>query len=200
MYSIDKLPSVIDIGRVGEKNFRFHEFDMTPWMEDMPDGVPSIVVIRPGDSSDDAYIAATTFENNILTWTVSDSDTAHEGTGSIQIWLEKEDEETALVGKRGKSVIVAIRVDESINDPSAEVPDPQTSWMEQMTALKVATVDAKGAAVVAQTAAEAAQEAAEVAAGIAITQAGQIKFFLNDNGHLIFSYTDQVPVGEEEEE
>ena len=61
-------------------------------------------------------------------------------------------------------------------------------------------MNAKNAAVEAQGKAEEAQEAAEVAAGIAITQAGQIKFSLNDNGHLIFSYTDQVPVGEEEEE
>ena len=201
MYYIDKLPNVIEIGRVGEKNFREVQIDMSAWLEELPDGVPSIVVIRPGDSPDDAYIAATTFDSPILTWVVSESDTGTtEGTGSIQIWLEEMDTETQTVDKRGKSTIVAVRIDESIDNPSDDIPAPETSWVEQVTAIGVQVTYDKNAAQSAKAAAETAQEAAEVAAGIAIAQAGQLKFSINENGHLIMSYTDEVPIGEEDEE
>ena len=197
MYYIDKMPNVITIGRVGENNFRTIQIDMTEWMKDMPDGVPSIIVIRPGESDKDAYIADTAFTDNLLTWVITSSDTGREGTGTIQIWLEESDE--GQVVKRSKSIIAATRIYESITGDSTTVPAPQEPWMEQMTSLKTQTVTAKNAAESAQEAAEEAQDAAELAAGIAIAQAGQIKFSLNDNGHLIFSYTDQVPVNEEDD-
>lgn len=179
MYSIDKLPSVIEIGRAGEKNFREVEFDLSAWMVEMPAGVPSLIVNRPGESEDAAYIAGTTFADNILTWTVTDSDTAFVGTGNIQIWLEEEDPETLTTGKRGKSVIVAVRIEESLTSGSTEVPDPQTTWMEQMTELstnvtnaKTAAETAQGLAEAAQSAAEGAQTAAETAQGLAETAQG----------------------------
>ena len=197
MYYIEKLPNVITIGRVGENNFRTEQFDMTEWMKDMPDGVPSIVVIAPGKSDEDAYIANTSFSNNILTWVISSSDTPSEGTGTIQIWLEEEDE--GVITRRGKSATVAIRIYETVG-ATRSTPAAQTPWLEQMTALRTQTVNAKNAAVEAQGKAEEAQEAAEVAAGIAIAQAGQLKFSINENGHLIMSYTDEVPIAEEDEE
>ena len=161
MYNIERLPGVIDIGKVGEKNFRTIEFDLSSWITEIPNGVPSLVVVRPGDSEDAAYIAATTFENNILTWIVSDSDTANDGAGTIQIWLEEFSDED--VTKRGKSAMTAIRVYESIASASSNVPAPQTAWMEQMTGLKTETVAAKQAAETAQGLAETAQGAAETA-------------------------------------
>lgn len=196
MYYVERMPNAIMIGRVGENNFRNVQIDLTEWMTDMPGGVPSIIIIRPTETDADAYIAATTFSNNILTWVVTSSDTEKEGTGTIQIWLEEADEDGQIV-KRSKSVIVAIRIYESITGENTNTPAPQVPWMEQMNGLKTETVTAKNAALVAQGKAEDAQEAAEIAAGIAIAQAGQIKFFLDNNGHLIFAYTDQVPVNEE---
>lgn len=38
------------------------------------------------------------------------------------------------------------------------------------------------------------------AAQVVLTQGGQIKFEIDENGHLIFCYTDQIPVAEEEED
>lgn len=199
MYDIANMPSSVDIGFVGEKDFRPIEIDMTKWMEKMPDGVPSIVHIRPGETKADAYIAATTFADNILTWTISMGDLGeNEGSGIAQVWLEEE-ENSSLI-KRGMSSKFATQIHDSISDASEEAPAAQESWLQQMTVLKTATVNAKTDAENARDDAQSAQAAAEVAAGIAITQAGQIKFSLNANGHLIFSYTDQVPVGEEEEE
>jgi len=196
MYYIDKMPNVITIGRVGENNFRTLQIDMTEWMKDMPNGTPSIVVIRPEDTEDDAYIAATTFVNNILTWVINASDTANTGTGTMQVWLEEVND--GAITRRGKNAIVAIRIYESITNRKS-TPSQQQPWMDQMTSLKSQTVVASAAAQTAQAAAEAAQEAAEIAAGIAITQAGQINLYIDEDGHLIFAYTDQVPVNEEDE-
>ena len=154
MYEINKMPSAIDIGFTGEKLFREIKIDMTKWMEQMPDGVPSIVCIRPGETEADAYIAATTFSDNILTWAITAGDLGEiEGTGVMQVWLEKE--ENSSVVKRGKSVIVVTRISKAINDADGTTPAAQEAWLEQMTALKVATVNAAGDAETAEAAAEA---------------------------------------------
>ena len=42
-------------------------------------------------------------------------------------------------------------------------------------------------------------DAVERAAEVAIIKDGQIRFHIDDNGHLIFSYTNEVPVAEEDE-
>ena len=164
MYQIGKMPHSIDIGYIGETNFRQIDIDMTAWMEKVPDGVPSIVHIRPGESKADAYVADTTFdtETNVLTWVIKDSDIGNlEGEGVAQIWLEYyEDEE---VTKRGKSVKVITKVTEAADDPSGEIPSAQETMLAEMTSLKNATVTAKGAAEDAQAAAEAAAEDAQAA-------------------------------------
>lgn len=160
MFNISKLPGSIDIGYVGETNFRTIEIDMTPWMESNPDGVPSIVCIRPKEKKADAYVAATTFENNVLSWTITAGDIgSHEGTGEIQIWLEEEENET--VNKRGKSVKVKTIVHDSASDPDGEVPAAQQAVLEQMTQLKNETVSAAEDAEDAKDAAEQAAADAE---------------------------------------
>lgn len=162
MYKIENLPSLINIGFSGEKNFRKVEIDMTAWMEEMPEGVPSIVHIRPEESASDAYIVNTTFEDNILTWIVSAGDLGSvEGVGTAQVWLEEE--ENSSIVKRGKSILFATQINGAINDASETPPAAQTAWMEAMTALKVATVNAADDAVSAKTAAQSAQGGAETA-------------------------------------
>lgn len=141
MYQINNLPSQIEIGYIGEKNFRTIEIDMTAWMEQMPDGVPSIVHIRPTETAGDAYIASTTFADNILRWTISDGDLGEkEGYGIAQVWLEEEENDSVV--KRGKSIIVTTQIHKSLEDPSGTTPAAQMAWLEAMTALKVATVNA----------------------------------------------------------
>ena len=199
MYDIERMPNAIDIGFTGEKQFRTIEIDMTKWMEILPSGVPSIVHIRPGETAADAYIVATTFTDNILRWTITAADLGSiEGNGIAQVWLEEE--ENSTVNKRGKSILVATRIRGAVNDASETIPEAQEAWMEQMTGLKTQTVDAKNTAVSAMNDALSAKNAAEIAAGIAIAQAGQLKFEINSNGHLIMSYTDEVPIAEEQED
>ena len=141
MYSISNMPSQIDIGYIGEKNFRTIEIDMTPWMELIPDGVPSIVHIRPLETAEDAYVASTTFEDNILRWTIAAGDLGeNEGYGIAQVWLEEEESDDIV--KRGKSIIVTTQIHKSLGEPSGTTPPAQESWLEAMTALKTATVNA----------------------------------------------------------
>jgi len=165
MYKIGSMPHSIPIGYTGETNFRSIEIDMTAWMDKMPDGVPSIVHIRPGEEKEDAYVAVTEFdrETGILSWTITAADIGTlEGEGEMQVWLEETENDT--VNKRGKSVIVTTKVIEAANDPDENVPTSQEAFLEQVTSLKTQTVTAKEAAEDAQAAAEDAQEAAEQAA------------------------------------
>lgn len=172
MYQIGKMPASIDIGYIGENLFRSIEIDMTAWVEKYPDGVCSIVHTRPGETDEDAYIADTTFdsETNVLTWQITEADLGTiDGEGNIQIWIEEERSLDDDI--RGKSVNIKSIVNKSVGTPSSTPPAPQTAWLESMTALKTATVnaaeaadDAKDDAVAAKEAAEDAQEAAEAAA------------------------------------
>ena len=158
MYDVMHMPGVIEIGYVGETNFRPIAFDLRPWLEDVPDGVGSLVHIRPGETAAEAYIAATTFNDGILVWVPTEADLGTvEGYGQLQVWLEETQSATVL--KRGKSARVQTYVKESVNEASSDIPDPQVAWMEQMTSLRTQTVNAAAAA---ETAKEAAEDAIEV--------------------------------------
>ena len=128
MYNVSQLPTIIEIGYTGEEKFRKVEIDMSDWMQQMPDGVASIVHIRPGETAEDAYIAETATEGNILTWEITQNDLGtKEGTGLMQVWLE-ETQNTTLQ-KRGKSVVVSTLVREAINDPGDTVPPARTALL-----------------------------------------------------------------------
>jgi len=172
MYDIMHLPQIIEIGKTGENQFRKIEIDMRPWLQVMPEGVASIVHIQPGKTADDAYVAATAFEDGILTWIPGAGDLGTvEGYGQMEIWLEDTD------SKRGKSAKVQTFVQLSLSPTSSTPPAAQESWLEQMTDLKTQTTQEAVLAVnaasyanarreeaeAAQTAAEAAQAAAETA-------------------------------------
>lgn len=138
MYNIMHMPSVIPLGITGEKGFRQIQIDMRPWMIIVPGGVPSIVHIRPGETAQDAYVAATTFEHGILTWEPSAGDLGTiEGYGMMEVWMERE--ENSSIVKRGKSVRCQTFVRGSIAQTAGEdTPEAQEAWLEQMTALKTA--------------------------------------------------------------
>ena len=150
------LPGVIELGYTGENAFRTIQIDMRPWLQVLPDGVASIVLIRPGETAEDAYIAATTMEDGILTWLPGAGDLGEvEGYGQMEVWLEDTNE------KRGKSAKCQTFVQGSLS-PTSETPPPaQESWLEQMTGLKTETVSAAREAQTAQAGAEDAQAAAE---------------------------------------
>lgn len=182
MYNVSKLPAVIEIGYAGENLFRAIEIDMRPWLEVLPEGTASIVHIRPGETEDDAYVTAATMNSDgILIWTPTSADLGTaEGYGRMEVYLV----EVGTVTKRGKSAIAQTFVKESISG-EADPPAPQTTWLEQMTALKTATETAATAAGNAKTAAETAQgkaEDAQAAAEEAMEHAPMIG--TNGNWHV----------------
>lgn len=159
MYDIMHLPAVIEIGYCGENLFRTIEIDMRPWLQVLPNGVASIIHIRPGETENDAYITGATMTDGILRWSPTNADLGTvEGYGQMEIFLEKTvDSDT----KRGKSVIVQSFVRGAIASGSAEPPEPQESWIEQMTELKTETVEAAEAAAGSASDAEDSAEGAE---------------------------------------
>ena len=165
MYDILRMPQVVEIGYTGEHEFTNVQIDLTGWLDRLPeeerDGyVPSIVHIRPGETQADAYIVATTYDDGILSWEVQASDIGtHEGTGLAQVWLEEETNNT--LNKLGMSTVFATIARQSISDGNPDIPDPQIPWLQQMTAMKTETVNAKIAAEAAETAAEEARDTAE---------------------------------------
>lgn len=137
MHTIDKMPGVYTLGYVGENNFRTIEIDMTPWLVDYPNGVASIVHVRPEESLDKAYLAATTFENGILKWQIGLADLGpNEGYGQMQIGLYETNESGEHVGK---SVIVKTRVLPSLV-AVGDIPDGQKAALDQMAEIKAEVV------------------------------------------------------------
>ena len=110
MYKIEKMPPSIEIGYTGETGIRTIEIDMSAWMEKNPDAVPCIVHIRPGEAESDAYVAGTDFDDNILSWTIQDTDLGTaEGEGQAQIWLVETVDETVTMKRTSKTVRTKVR-------------------------------------------------------------------------------------------
>ena len=135
MHDIEHLPGIFTLGYIGENEFRTIEIDMSAWLEKIPNGVASIVHIRPGESSGDAYLAITSFEDGILRWPITMYDLGnYEGYGSMQISLSGTN---ANGTKVGESEIVRTRVNGSAMDSGGDIPSAQKSWMDQMNELLV---------------------------------------------------------------
>ena len=133
MHDIEHLPGIFTLGYIGENEFRTIEIDMSAWLEKIPNGVASIVHIRPGESSGDAYLAITSFEDGILRWPITMYDLGnYEGYGSMQISLTGTN---ANGTKVGESEIVRTRVNGSAMDSGGDVPSAQKGWMDQMNEL-----------------------------------------------------------------
>lgn len=95
--------------------------DCSKQIEEVEESYIVLKVRPPGEKN--GYPAVTTIENGILTWIVSDADTAKDGYGEAQICLIGAD------GKQIKSAISILNIKRSIED-GGEVPDHVTSWIE----------------------------------------------------------------------
>lgn len=134
MYDIDKMPSSIDVGYTGETNFNSIEINMAPWVSKSPGGSPKILYMRPGES--EASLATTTFEDNILTWTITDDVLGtREGTGLFQVWFADTDEEEEL-RKLGMSVVVSMIIHLSIAGEGGNASTVQLPWLKEIMDLK----------------------------------------------------------------
>lgn len=193
MLEINQLDRIY-VGIEGEAAARTIRIDVSAWMVSHPDAAISLWHRRHGDEAMAATGASYDEDTQQLVWTPSATDTFYPGEGEAQIRLT----ETGIIKKTLNIKTFVSPAD--VGSDGNTIPSTWAGYINEVERIKGLAVTAKNAAEAAQEAAEDAQEAAEIAAGIAIAQAGQIKFFINDEGHLIFAYTDQVPVGEEDEE
>lgn len=122
-YDFSRLP-VINIGRRGENDALEIRFDVSEWLEEIPDAVFSLMVQRNGDMMPYNATDVKT-EGGQFIWRVTAADTDIPGEGSIQIRAYRDD-------KLAKSVVGKIFVTESLGGCSIEPPDPVVTWFERL--------------------------------------------------------------------
>lgn len=184
---IEKVYS-IHLAVQGENATTPIEIDMTSWAAEFPDAT-FYVLFKPYNTTNVVPVL-TEYTYPVLKWVPTSSVTAIVGVGYTEV--RAVDPDTGLVKK---SRIIPTTVENSVSgNEGIDPPAAYVDWVNSVLQNKEAAVAARDAALAARDAAQSAQDAAEYAQGRAAMQAGYIKFAINDNGHLIFSYTDQVPV------
>lgn len=176
-----RLPTGIAIGYEGEQYARRVALDISAELARWPGSVPTLIYIRPGERS--VYPAITELDGATLTWEPDAFATEKPGsTGSAQVIFTDPGDDRTIIGK---SIVMALFVNDSLGDPASDPPEPYTGWLETLTELAARAVqaeegaeaardlaegysdtalDAKTDAVAAKEAAEAAQAAAEQSA------------------------------------
>lgn len=147
-----KTAENIIIGRRGTRGTEQISFDVSYLIDTFGDGTAVLMVKRPG--GDAAYPATTERSENLVVWTVSDTDTSYKGHGECELFWYVDD---ALA----KSVIYAVTILRDIGETTATPPDAYETWIDTLTALGAETLhNAEDAA---QSAEDAAQSAADAA-------------------------------------
>lgn len=116
---------VIQIGRVGENQFRSVAVDCAEWFEDYPNGSLVLVYVAPNGA---AYMPANvTTSGTTLTWIIEAVDLQTKGVGAAQITLYDGD-------TVARSSIAPVNICESIEigpEPTPVTPD----WIQKVLAL-----------------------------------------------------------------
>lgn len=134
MYEIERLPQSIDIGYTGEMDFRTVQIDMSEWVAKMPEGQPTLMHLRPGEY--DPYPVTITYENNIITWSVTDGDLGtSEGTGLLQVWFGVQDE-TEVMRQLGMSAVVPTIIHLSLAGEGRNSSTVQIPWLKEVMEMK----------------------------------------------------------------
>lgn len=113
---------VIPLGRQGENEVTTIKFDASGWADEYGAGSFELLHERCKDSA--PYACPITVEDGIVSWVVSNADTAFAGRGRAQLVYIVD----AAVAK---SVIYSTSVLRSI-DADMEFPDPYENWLVQM--------------------------------------------------------------------
>jgi hypothetical protein len=215
-------PPLLFIGRQGENGATIFEIDLSDYVTQYGAGSADILIQRDGDAT--PFASVTTLTDNVLSWPITNLETAVVGTGNAQLVY-------TVGGVIAKTQVFPFSVSKSLGD-AGEPPEPWESWIddvleaagearisageaaksaedaqEAQTAAESAQAGAEAAeqeAVAAQTAAETAQgkavdaqeaaEAAQDAAEQAAVNAGYMFFHIDENGHLIYERTSNTQV------
>ena len=155
----------VPLGIQGENGVLVYTADVSDWLERWPTGVVALVLQAPDRS--DPYIANTALdrETGIITWTVTNFDTAIVGYGFGELRLV--DDEIVK-----KSYRFATYTKASVDAAAAEPPAPTPEWIAEMLevasgieSVVIQSEAARDAAIAAKEAAETAQAGAETAQG-----------------------------------
>ena len=119
-------------GVQGENEARSIVFDITPWVEELGDGVVTATAKRSQDSQ--PYPVTVTKDGNVVTWKPTSTDTAFAGVGSFQL-------EYTVDSVLAKTCIWSTMVAPSL-DPAGDPPDPYDNWLAEMRSIEAAAIQA----------------------------------------------------------
>lgn len=116
----------IPIGRRGENEATQVVFDCTAFAERYGSGTAVLLAKRPKDTS--AYPVTVEQDGSTVTWAVTDTDTAHRGSGECELFWYVGD-------VLAKSVVYRTTIGKDIGEATEEPPDAYDSWLETLTGL-----------------------------------------------------------------
>ena len=113
---------IIRLGRRGEGNVRQIVFDCTCLAETYGSGTAQLLHRRRGDEA--PYPVSIEQNDNIVTWTVQESDTANVGIGEAEIiWM--------LPDGNAKSAVYETETLRSLSEPGGP-PEPWQAWVDEV--------------------------------------------------------------------
>lgn len=113
---------IIRLGRRGEGNIRQIVFDCTCFAEAYGSGTAQLLHRRRGDEA--PYPVLIKQNDNIVTWTVQESDTANVGIGEAEIiWM--------LPDGNAKSAVYETETLRSLSEPG-DPPEPWQAWVDEV--------------------------------------------------------------------
>lgn len=126
MWTVDELPNTLELLYRGENEVTQFQFDFSVWTEKYGSGTFTIRHKRPKD--DNAYVVPTvTVEENVATWTVTETDTAVNGYGMAELWYAVDD-------KKKASELIATVTHDSLAE-TGEAPEPMQDWLDQFSTM-----------------------------------------------------------------
>ena len=132
------------LGRRGENLATTVVFDCTTLAEQYGAGTATLMVCRPNDTI--AYPAITTQEGNMVTWAITETDSAQQGRGKCELFWYVGD-------VLAKSIVYAVSISNDIGASGSTPPEPYEEWVEEIARIGAEVHEDAG------TASQAAQDA-----------------------------------------
>lgn len=168
----------IPLGYVGENKIEAVVFDRSAWVDEYGPGTIELVHRRRQDTAPLPVLVDVS--GGVVTWTITDADTAFRGAGECQLTYFGPD------GQIKKSEIWQTLTQRSLTS-SEDPPPPMQAWIEAVLAAGAASVIAREISErCAQSASEDADRAEQAAA-----QSGYMFFYI-ENGDLMYQRTENV--------
>ncbi len=151
--NVSRPPSWLFIGRQGENEATIFDIDLSDYVSQYGAGTADILVQRDGDES--PFASVTTLTGNVLSWPITNLETAIVGTGQAQLVY-------TVNGVIAKTQIFPFSVSRSLGE-AGDPPEPWESWVDDVLAAAGEARVSAGDAAQSASDAQAAQEAAETA-------------------------------------